>query len=377
MKDFNIDTQALLQRFLDYVQIDSESDEELAMCRRVEKDLKEIGLEVTTDDILEMTNSTGYNVYGTLPGNPELEPIIFCSHLDTVVPGLGVKPQVCDDGYVRTDGTTILGADDKAGVCAIFEAVKAAKTLKNRPTVEVIFTVQEEVGMFGAKHLNYDKILSKQAVILDSCDPPNKIITAAPGQNKIKVKIIGKRSHAGVNPEGGVSAIAVGADAISKMNLFRIDEETTCNIGTFKAIGPTNIIAPKANLEFEVRSRSKEKLEAQTKHIVDTLEKSCKEFEVTMECQVFTTYYAFRLGDEEAVVQRVMDGIKAFGLTPETVDTGGGSDANVFNNKGISAVNIGIGSQFVHTTKEQQNIEHLNQVSQICYEIIAKYENAK
>ncbi len=373
--NYTIDTKSLLARFLDYVQIDSESNFELPMCQRVEKDLKDMGLEVTTDNLEGKTNSNGYNVYGTLAGNKELEPILFCAHLDTVVPGLGVKPQVCEDGFVRTDGTTILGADDKAGVCAILEAVKAAKSLQNRPTIEVIFTVQEEVGMFGAKHLDYGRIQSKVGIILDSCDPPNKIITSAPGQNKIQAKIFGKRAHAGVNPEKGISAIAVGAAAIGKMNLFRIDEETTCNIGTFRAEGPTNIISPEAYLEFEVRSRSKAKLEAQTKHILDKLEETCKEWSVTMEQEVFTSYQGFALADSHPLVEKVMEGVRILGMEPETVETGGGSDANVFNEKGIAALNIGIGSQFVHTTEEQQNIEHLNQVSQLCYELVAKYES--
>lgn len=369
MTEFNIDTQSLLNRLLDYVQIDSESGEEKEIADRLVKDFKDMGLNVTTDSAGKQSNSTGYNIYATLEGDASLEPILFCAHMDTVTPGLGVKPHV-EDGFVKTDGTTILGADDKTGIVAIMEAVKAAKNLEKRPTVEVVITIQEETGMHGAKNLDYSRIVSKQVLILDSCDPPNEIISAAPGQNKIRATIHGKRSHAGVAPESGISAIAVGSEAVSKMNLFRIDEETTCNIGTFHAVGPTNIISPEALLEFEVRSRSESKLAHQTEHIVSTLTSTCEKFGVTVDVAVEKSYEGFHVPDDHPFVQRVMGGIRAIGLTPKTVATGGGSDANVFNAKGIPSLNIGIGSMFVHTTKEQQNIHHMNQVCQICYEII-------
>lgn len=369
MTEFNIDTQSLLQRFLDYVQIDSESGQEKEIADRLVKDFKDLGLDVTTDQAGTLSNSTGYNIYATLKGDSTLEPILFCAHMDTVTPGLGVKPHV-EDGFVKTDGTTILGADDKTGIVAIMEAVNTAKSLEKRPTVEVVITIQEETGMHGAKNLDYSRILSKQVLILDSCDPPNEIISAAPGQNKIQATIQGKRSHAGVAPESGISAIAVGAAAVSKMNLFRIDEETTCNIGTFSAVGPTNIISPEAFLEFEIRSRNETKLAEQTEHILSILKTTCDEYAATLHLETEKSYQGFHLPDDHPFVQRVMGGIRAIGLDPKTVATGGGSDANVFNAKGIPSLNIGIGSMFVHTTKEQQNIHHMNQVSQICYEII-------
>lgn len=360
-----IDKKALLERFLAYVQIDSETGNEGAMAARLIEDFKAIGCEVTTDDIREAAQTTGCNVYATLPGDPSLEPIMFSAHMDTVVPGSGVKPRVDPDGYVRSDGTTVLGGDDKAGICAIMEAMKAARDAEHR-TVEAVITVREESGMFGAKNLDYSRIASKSCIVLDSSGGPNKIITAAPGQNKIRATITGRRAHAGLAPETGISAIQVAAHAVAAMQLLRIDEETTCNIGTFRAEGPTNVVSETAFVELEARSRSNAKLEAHTQHLVDCLESACEKFGAKLDCSVSTSYLGYSHPADHPLVARLAGVIRAAGLEPELAASGGGSDANIYGNNGIDAVNMGVGMEKVHTTSEQQNIADMEKASEIC-----------
>ncbi len=371
--EFVVNKDAVLERFLRYVQVDSETGNELEMAQILEKDLKDLGFDVTTDNPPEWVKTNGFNVYGTLKGDETLEPILFCCHMDTVVPGIGVKPQVDPDGYVRSDGTTVLGGDDKAGVAAVIEAALAAKDLPRRPTVEVIFTVREEGGLWGAKGLDYSRVLSKRAVVLDSGGGPERITTTAPGQNKITVLVHGKRAHAGIAPEEGISAIQVAAKAVAEMNLLRIDEETTCNIGTFTAVGPTNIVSPEAKLVFEVRSLDMKKLQAQTDYIIKTIEKTCQDAGISCDAEVETAFEGFVLPDDHKLVQQTIKAVKAVGLEPVTVGSGGGSDANVFNGKGITTVNLGIGMEKVHTTAEQQNILQMWQGSEICYQMILQY----
>ena len=365
----NIDNKALLQRFLDYVQVDSETGDEKLMAERLIKDLTELGLEVYTQDVHQAANTTGCNIYATLPSTSDKEPLMFCSHMDTVVPGIGVKPIICEDGYVRSDGTTVLGGDDKAGICAIMEAVKAVRDVPHR-TVEVVFTVREESGLYGSKAVDYSRIQSKVGIILDSGGGPDEIITGAPGQNKITAKIIGKKSHAGVSPELGISAIQVAAHAVAKMNLLRIDDETTCNIGTFKAEGATNIVNDQVELVMEVRSRDTGKLAQQTDHMVNAMKEACDQFGATMECDVMTSYLGYKHQDDHPVVASIMEACRAIGLTPKTVNSGGGSDANVFNQNGIDACNMGVGMEKVHTTAEQLNIRHMEQASAVCLELM-------
>lgn len=368
--NYTIDTKALLDRFLAYVQIDSETGFEAEMTNRLVQDFKAIGCTVTTDDITEVAGTNGANVYAVLEGDPSLAPILFSSHMDTVTPGIGVKPQVCEDGYVRSDGTTILGGDDKAGICAIMEGVKAAAALEKRPRVEIAITVREESGLHGAKNLDYSRLTAKEALILDSSGGPDKVITQAPGQTKITATVLGKRAHAGIAPEEGISAIEVAAHAVANMNLLRIDEETTCNIGTFSSIGPTNIVAPSAELVLEVRSRNTEKLMKQTEHLVGALQSACDKFGATLEHTVDTSYLSYHHLPESPFVTEVFAAAKSAGLTPEVASSGGGSDANIFNQHGIIALNLGIGMEKVHTTSEQQNIEQMYQGSELCYQLI-------
>ena len=365
----NIDKKALLDRLLAYVQIDSETGDEAAMAARLVEDFKAIGCEVTTGDIREVARTTGCNVYATLPGRADLEPIMFSAHMDTVVPGKGVKPRVDPDGFVRSDGTTVLGGDDKAGICAIMEAMKAARDMEHR-TVEAVITVREESGMYGSKNLDYSRILSRSCVVLDSSGGPDKIITAAPGQNKIKATITGRRAHAGLAPETGISAIQVAAHAVASMQLLRIDEETTCNIGTFNAVGPTNVVSETCTLELECRSRNNDKLAAHTRHLVDCLEAACEKFGAKLDCEVSTSYLGYSHDDNHPLVARLAEVVRSVGLEPVMTASGGGSDANIYGNNGIDAVNLGVGMGKVHTTSEEQNIAEMEIASQVCLELM-------
>lgn len=360
-----IDRELMLNTFLQYVQIDSETGSELSMGQRLVEDLRAMGCEVATDEIREAAQTNGFNVYATLPGDPELEPILFSSHMDTVVPGKKVKPIVCEDGYVRSDGTTVLGGDDKAGICAIIAAMRAAAQGPHR-TVEAVFTVREESGMLGAKSLDYSRIRSKWCVVLDSDGGPDKIVVGAPGQNKIEATITGRKAHAGLEPEKGISAIQAAAHAVAGMELLRIDEETTCNIGTFHSEGPTNIVSESAYLVLEVRSRNADKLSAHTKHLVDCLEQACQKFGAALDYQVSRSYSGYMHGEDHPLIQHVFQAVKELGLEPQTVVSGGGSDANVYNEYGIAAVDVGVGMEKVHTTEEQLCIRDMENAARLC-----------
>ena len=204
-----INKERLLSAFLDYVRIDSESTHEGAMAARIAEDLKAIGCEIYVDQTMELTGSETGNVYCTLPGTVPGEPILLSAHMDTVVPGVGVEP-VIEDGVIRSKGDTVLGGDDKSGVAAIVEALRTiVENNLPHPTVEAMFAVCEEIGLRGSKHMEYSRITAKKAAVLDSSGDAGKIITAAPGQYKLNAAVIGRRAHAGVAPEEGISAIQV------------------------------------------------------------------------------------------------------------------------------------------------------------------------
>ena len=145
----------LLNEFLELVQIDSETKDEGKIAEVLKQKFSGLGLEVIEDDAREKTGHGAGNLIFTLPGTKEgVDPIYFTSHMDTVVPGKGVKPSI-KDGYVVTDGTTVLGADDKAGLAVMLEVIRVLKE-QNIPHGEIqfIITVGEETGLVGANALD-------------------------------------------------------------------------------------------------------------------------------------------------------------------------------------------------------------------------------
>nr|WP_312580019.1 M20/M25/M40 family metallo-hydrolase [Sedimentibacter sp.] len=367
-----VNKERLIKTFMDYVKIDSETKNEKAISEKIVQDLKDLGLNVYVDKAGEKADSNGNNVYCFLEGNKDLEPILFSAHMDTVTPGIGIEPYI-DGEYIKSKGKTILGGDDKSGVAAIIEALRVIKEnkLPHRP-IEVVFSICEEGGLLGAKYVELDKIKSTKAVILDSGNSPSKIVVEAPGQNNIHAKIFGKPSHAGGKPEDGISAIMVLAEAVTNMKLLRIDSETTANIGTFKAVGATNIVSPFAEMIAEARSRSGEKLKKQTEHMIECLENAAKKYGAKLECNVTEKYSSFALDYEDELVEMVSDICKNAGLEVEKIASGGGSDANIYNKNGIKSINLGTGMDLVHTTDERLCIDEFVAVTKIVLEIMTK-----
>lgn len=364
-----INNQRLLNTFLDYVRIDSESRHEKNLAQRVISDLEAIGCEVYVDNTKDKTGSNTGNVYATLSGTAPGEPIILCAHMDTVVPGVGVEP-VVEDGVIRSKGDTVLGSDDKSGVAAIVEAMHAVVEHNlPHPTVQAVFTVCEEIGLLGSKYLEYDKLAGKQAIALDT-GTPGGIVTSGPGQYKLEATVIGRKAHAGVAPEQGVSAIQVLCEAVANMKLLRIDEETTANIGAIRAEYPTNIVAERAALSAECRSRDAAKLEGQAEHMEACLREACEKYGATLELERTKVYDAYCHREDAPLVRQVSRAMSAVGLNPILKPGGGGSDANNMCQNGIQAVVVGTGMSKVHTTDEQIAVADLESTARMVLELI-------
>lgn len=365
-----INKERLLQTFMEYVKIDSETLNEKEIGERIIKDLSELGFDTYTDESGKALNSNGNNIYCFIPGTTDGESMIFSAHMDTVKPGIGIEPYI-DGDYVKSKGNTILGGDDKSGVIAIIEALRVIKeyNIPHRP-IEIVFTICEEGGVNGVKHVEFERLNSKQGIVLDSGGGPNSIIIEAPGQTKISAKVIGKPSHAGARPEAGISAIMVAAEAITNMKLLRIDSETTANIGTFKAEGATNIVSPLVEIVAEARSRSIEKLNQQTEHMINCLKEACDKYGAQLEFSVENCYYSYTHDLEDELIKLVEKSCEKLGLSVSKIPSGGGSDANIFNYNGIKTINIGTGMELVHTTDERLNINDFENAAKVVLDII-------
>lgn len=354
-----VNQDRLVKEFMELVQIDSETGEEGGIAGVLKEKFAALGVKVEEDDAKAKTGHGANNLICTLEGTEDVDPIYFTSHMDTVVPGKGVKPSIKDDKIV-SDGTTILGADDKAGLAAMFEAIRVIKENGiSHGTVQFVITVGEESGLVGAKALDAAKIKAKFGYALDSDGPVGDIITAAPSQAKLKVTVLGKTAHAGVAPEKGVSAITVAAKAIAKMPLGRIDEETTANIGRFSGGQKTNIVCDRVDILAEARSLVKEKLDAQVAKMKAAFEETAKAMGGKAIVDVEMMYPNYRFEENDRVVAIAKRAAQAIGRTPRVLQSGGGSDANVINGLGIPTVNLAVGYEDIHTTNEKMPIAEL------------------
>jgi tripeptide aminopeptidase len=364
-------TTRLVEEFLELVQIDSETKHEEIIAPIIIKKLEEMGFEVAQDDAHLRNGHGAGNIIATLKGSLDVEPIYFTVHMDTVVPGKGIKPEIREDGYIYSDGTTILGADDKAGMAALFEMARRLKEQNiEHGTIQFIITAGEESGLAGAKELDPSMIIAKYGFAVDSNGEVGGIVTAAPFQARITAKIIGKTAHAGVAPEKGISAITLAAKAISKMNLGRLDEETTANIGRFEGGQATNIVCDEVNILAEARSIDESKLNAQTKHMKETFETVAEQFGGRAEVDVELMYPGFRAAETDKVVQVAMKAARAVDREPVLGISGGGSDANVIAGFGIPTVNLAVGYEEIHTTNERMPIKELEKLADYLVEIV-------
>jgi tripeptide aminopeptidase len=366
-----INQERLLHEFLELVQVDSETKFEAEISKVLKGKFTALGVDVFDDETTEVTGHGAGNLICTLQGTKEgVDPIYFTSHMDTVVPGKGIKPSV-KDGYVVTDGTTILGADDKAGLAAMLEAIKMLKENNiEHGTIQFIITVGEESGLVGAKALDPSKIVAKYGYALDSDGKVGNIIVAAPTQAKVKATILGKTAHAGVAPEKGVSAITIASKAIAKMPLGRIDEETTANIGRFEGGQQTNIVCDRVDILAEARSLVGEKMEAQVQKMKEAFESAASEMGGRAEVEITVMYPGFKYGEGDHVVEVARRAAASIGRTSELQKSGGGSDANVIAGHGIPTVNLSVGYEEIHTTNERMPIEELVKTAEFVVAII-------
>jgi tripeptide aminopeptidase len=372
-----INSERLCSLFEELVRIDSPSGEELKICLRLEKIFRELGASVFIDNSQSVTGCETGNLVAFFPGTVDAEPLMLSGHMDTVEPGRGIEP-VLKNGIYTSAGDTILGADDKSALAIIIEVMRTVKET-GIPVcpVEVVITTCEEIGLMGAKALDVSSLKSRFGYILDSTDAEG-IVVKAPSATRFTFRIYGKAAHAGAQPEKGLSAIHIASTAVASLELGRIDDETTCNIGKFHAGTATNIIPDLAVVEGEARSHSPEKLEKITENIVRTFENAVEKARLispdpafpVFEKEVITDFHHTDIPLDHRVVRLAVKAAGNIGRRMETVTVGGGSDANVLFGKGIAAGVLGTGMRDLHTTSENISVEDMTATAELILEIL-------
>ena len=375
-----VNKQRLGETFKSLVSIDSISKQEGRISQEIRKMLEPLGPDIFIDDAGRSAGSDTGNLIVKFPGGVDAAPLLINAHMDTVEPGKGVKPELAD-GVFKSDGSTILGADDKSAVAIIIEAMQviAENKIQCGP-LELVFTICEEIGLLGAKHLDYRLISAKYGYALDTSDIET-IITRAPAANRFSILVHGKSAHAGADPEKGINAIAVASRAIAGLDLGRIDHETTTNIGAIECDGATNIVPERVRIKGEVRSHNPDKLERITREIIDAFENAAAAFphrddaaglpavSVDLENEFPRTH----IPDDHPVVRHARAAAAAQGRQLKSKKTGGGSDANIFFEKGIVTGVIGTGMQEIHTVREWVRLDDMAKTVELLVEIVRRH----
>ena len=348
----------MINQFMEMVQIDSESGNEANFINYLIPEFEKLGAEVTLD-------SYG-NLFAKLPekGCSGKDAILMSCHADTVQPGKGIEP-VLKDGVIRSKGNTILGADDKAGIAELLEALRIAET---RPPVEVAITRQEEVGLLGVKEFDYSLVTAKKGYLLDN-DVLDTIIIGGPSYYAIDVKITGRSAHAGMEPEKGINAIQAAANAIAKLELGRIDEETTANVGVIQGGIIRNGVPDLVNFLAECRSLNHEKAEKLCNDMVTIIKEEASKNGAEVEIITDNKCKAVEISPDSEVVKISQRALKTVGVDAKPAFMTGFTDASIHNNDGIQMAGVGIGAQLEHSTAEHIYVEDMIKAKDMVVEI--------
>ncbi len=377
-----LNIQRMKDHFLSLVQIDSISKKEGAVALSLQKDLEAIGAKVIYDDAGEAVGGEVGNMIARIPASdPRRQPILLSAHMDTVVPGEGIKP-ICEGDIIRSDGTTILGGDDKSGIAIIIEVLRTL-TAQEMPhgEIEVVLTICEEYGLVGVKHLDISQLHSKFGIVLD-CDNADFLFTQSPASDRHEFTVHGIEAHAGVCPEEGISAIQIAAEAISRMSLGRIDSETTANIGLIEGGAAVNIVPKTVRVRAESRSHSIEKLKRQTDHMRACFQEALEKFSIDVsgkrvtgriEEKIWRDYNPINLPENSPIVEAVLQAAERCGYKVQTNATGGGCDANILNERGIAVPNLGTGMHQIHTVREWVSLSEMAQTANVVFEVVKEF----
>jgi tripeptide aminopeptidase len=374
-----VNRDRLVRLFLELVQIDSLSRHERDVALRLQRELEATGAVCRYDNAGERVGGNTGNLVATIPGTArDIPPLLLSAHMDTVGPGEGVRPIVEND-IIRTDGTTVLGGDDKSGCAIICEVLRRLyeQHIPHGP-LDVVFTICEEAGMQGARHLDLSLISAKEGLVYDS-DSPGFLIVRAPGAVALRFTVKGLEAHAGVAPERGISAIRIAAEAIAVMRLGRIDNETTANLGVIEGGRAINIVPNQVTVRGEARSRDAAKLKTQIDHMVECFRQAVasakldvdgQHFEASLDYSVSPIYDGLNIPEDAPLVTRVIEAARRVGRILKPEGTGGGCDANIFNRRGLVVANLGTGMRDIHTVRESLDIKDMIATAEVTLELI-------
>lgn len=369
----NLDEGRLVSLFLDLVNINAPALAEAEAVAYTRRYLEDLGLEVWEDDAGPKIGGNANNLVARLPGNKPGAPGVFLSaHFDTVEPTEGLVV-VEEGGTIRSDGTTILGADDKAGMAPAIEAVRCLmESGEPHGDVFLVFTCAEEIGLVGAHAFDIQGLGVDFGYVLDTGPPVGSFVTQTATHDKLDFTIIGKPAHAGKDPEKGINAISVLAAAVSGLKVGRVGPDLTSNLGIVSGGTAVNVVCPSVTVQGEARGIDQAELEAYVDTMVQAFEGACRTWGAELRVDHRRHYSAYSLDPGSRVVSVAQAAARNLGMSGELRKTLGGSDANVFNAKGVPTAVVATGMEKIHTHEESVTRQALVDTARLAYELLVQ-----
>mgnify|MGYP002344249083 CR=1 FL=1 len=339
-------------RIIEYFQvlaaIDSPSGRERELADKLAVLLHGLGFSLRRDSMGSIIASRGRG-----------EPLLLCCHLDTVESTDGLELKL-DGDYIKSGGSTILGADDKAGIAVILATLE---NLDCQPALELVFSVQEETGMLGTKAFKPRDLKAKWGLVLDAGEPVGAVINQAPGEAELEIVIYGRGAHAAANPEAGIDAIRLAARFLDRLPPHRISEGSTFNLGAIQGGKATNTICPRVQILGEVRSFE----DSQRVRIADRLESLLRAAlegsggRYDFSCR--DSYSGYLVEPGHGIIGLLQSTAAPLGIQVDVHSRFAGSDANILNGLGIAVVNLGLGVEGNHSFEERVSISAMEKMS--------------
>ncbi len=362
---YTINREGLISLFTDLVKIPSPSWHEQKVIEYIENYFMKGGIKTK-----RFKCKDSFNLLATIPGKSQKPAILFSAHTDTVVPCENVNP-VITDKRISSDGTTILGSDDKSAIAMFMEAARVVKESGiEHGDIEILLTCAEEVGLKGIKNFDISKLRSRMAFVFDSGGSVGQVVIKAPYHSIMEITITGKAAHAGMEPEKGINAIKVMSEIIAALPNGRIDSETTINVGQVSGGKATNIVAEEAWFKLEIRSINKNKLADLEKKVKDIIVRITGGHRAKQKIIRTLEYNGYSIEKNHRISQITVNALNRIGIKHRFAVSGGGSDTNIFNGAGVKAINLSCGMQKVHTKNEYILIKDLVKGTELVLSLI-------
>ena len=362
--------ERLVRDFVRLCEVESPSFHERATADAVTAELRATGLEVREDGSAGETGSDAGNLFAAIPAPPGARTILLCAHLDTVP--LDAPVEVVErDGVLANRHDGVLGADNKAAVAMLLAVARRFAAEPPPVGIELLFTTAEEPGLRGAKAFDAGTLAADLGFVFDHATPIGELVVAAPTYFSIEASFRGQAAHAGIRPEEGRNAIASAARAIAALDLGRLDERTTANVGVIEGGTAPNVVAERCRVELEARSLDHERAGEVVGRIVDSLTEAASDCECDLELTVQEVFRAYRVPRSAPVVQIAFAALSGAGIEPRPVSSGGGSDAHVFQARGFPCLNVANGTEANHQPDERVTVAALETMLDVTLGLVA------